>query len=148
MSLNDDQLREIMVEDNAALYEDREDQNNDRQIQDGDQAVSCQAPFYHGRNNQAVTRDVSLSQEQLMLLIQIWQQRRVSKLVLIQKWVLKKLAMIKKKQSSMAYEDSVNKQRKEWSIEGTLQKNEEVNFIHVCYGSQVQQMHCCIHFRI
>ena len=56
----------------------------------------------------------------MMLLIQIWQQRRVSKLVLIQKWVLKKLAMIKKKQSSMAYEDSVNKQRKEWSIEGTL----------------------------
>ena len=56
----------------------------------------------------------------VMLLIQMWQQRRVSKLVLIQKWVLTKLAVIKDKQSSMAYEDSVNKQRKGWSIEGTL----------------------------
>ena len=42
-----------------------------------------------------------------MLLIQIWQQRRVSKLVLIQKGVLMKLAMIKEEQSSMVYEDSV-----------------------------------------
>ena len=63
MSLNDDQFRQIMVEYNAAEYEDRQDQNNDRQIQDGDQAVSCQAPFYHGGNNQAVTRDVSANQE-------------------------------------------------------------------------------------
>ena len=54
----------------------------------------------------------------VMLLIQMWQQKRVSKLVLIQKWILTKLALIKDKQSSMAYEDSVNKQRKEWSIEG------------------------------
>ena len=36
------------------------------------------------------------------------------------KMVLTKLTMIKEKTSSMAYEDSVNKQRKEWSIEGTL----------------------------
>ena len=43
----------------------------------------------------------------MMLLIQIWQQRRVSKLVLIQKGVLMKLAMIKEEQSSMVYEDSV-----------------------------------------
>ena len=43
----------------------------------------------------------------MMLLIQIWQQRRVSKLVLIQKGVLIKLAMIKEEQSSMVYEDSV-----------------------------------------
>ena len=31
-----------------------------------------------------------------------------------------KMGMIKEKQSSMAYEDSVNKLRKEWSIKGTL----------------------------
>ena len=43
----------------------------------------------------------------MMLLIQIWQQRRVSKLVLIQKGVLMKLAMIKEEQSSVVYEDSV-----------------------------------------
>ena len=43
----------------------------------------------------------------MMLLIQIWQQRRVSKLVLIQKGVLMKLAMIKEEQSSMVYKNSV-----------------------------------------
>ena len=92
------------------------------EIQDGDQAVSCQAPLNYGGNDQTVTRDVSASQKQLvvMLLNQIWQQRRVSKLVLIQKWVLTILAIIKEKQSSMVYEDSVSKQRKEWSIERTL----------------------------
>ena len=122
MSLNDDQLRQIMMGDNAVEYGDREDQHKDREIEDGDQAVSCQAPLYHGGNDQAVTRDVSATQEHLlvMLLIQIWQQRKVSKLVLIQKWVLTKLAMMKEKQSSMAYEDSVNKQRKKYSIEGRL----------------------------
>ena len=36
------------------------------QIQDGDQAVSCQAPLYHGGNDQAVARDVSARQEQLV----------------------------------------------------------------------------------
>ena len=44
-----------------------------------------------------------------MLLNQIRQQRRISK-----------LAIIKEKQGSMAYEDGVNKLRSEWSIEGTL----------------------------
>ena len=38
----------------------------------------------------------------------------------------------------MAYEDSVNEMRKELSIEKTLKKKKEVNFIHACYGSQVQ----------
>ena len=87
MSLNDDQFRQIIVGDNAAEYGDREDQHKDRQIQDGDQEVSCQAPLYHSGNDQAVTRDVSATQKHLlvMLLIQIWQQRGVSKLVLIQK---------------------------------------------------------------
>ena len=33
------------------------------------------------------------------------------------KWMLTKLAMIKDEQSSMAYKGSVNKLRKEWSIE-------------------------------
>ena len=42
MSLNDDQFRQIMVEKNATEYEDRENQHKDRQIQDGDQAVSFQ----------------------------------------------------------------------------------------------------------
>ena len=46
--------------------------------------------------------------------------KKCKQISVIQKWVLKKLPMIKKKQSSMAYEDSVNKQRKEWSAEGTL----------------------------
>ena len=66
ISLNDDQFRQIMVGDNAAEYGDREDQHNDRQIQDGDQAGSCQAPLNHGGNDQAVTKDVSSSQEQLV----------------------------------------------------------------------------------
>ena len=66
ISLNDDQFRQTMAGGNAAEYGDRVDQHNDRQIQDGDQAVSCQAPLYHGGNDQAVTRDVSASWEQLV----------------------------------------------------------------------------------
>ena len=66
MSLNDDQFRQIMVGDNAAENGDGEDQYKDRHIQDGDQAVSCQAPLYHSGNDQAVTRNVSASQEQLV----------------------------------------------------------------------------------
>ena len=58
--------------------------------------------------------------------------------MLIRQWVLTKLAMIKEKQSTMAYEDSAKKQRKEWGKEGTLLEKEGVNFIHACYGSQVQ----------
>ena len=42
MSLNDDQFNQIMVKKNATEYEDRENQHKDRQIQDGDQAVSFQ----------------------------------------------------------------------------------------------------------
>ena len=52
-----------MVGENAAEYGDREDQHKDRQIQAGDEAVSCQAPLHHGGNDQTVTRDVSASQE-------------------------------------------------------------------------------------
>ena len=59
VSLNDDQFRETMVGDNAAEYGDRKDQHKDRQIQDGDQAVFCQASLYQGGNDQALTRDVS-----------------------------------------------------------------------------------------
>ena len=66
MSLNDDQFRQIMVGDNAAECRDREDQHQDRQIQDGGQAVSCQAALNHGGNDQAVTRDLSASQKQLV----------------------------------------------------------------------------------
>ena len=51
---------------NAADYGDREDQHKDRRIQDGDQAVSCQAALNHGGNDQAVTRDLSASQKQLV----------------------------------------------------------------------------------
>ena len=64
--LNDDLFRQIMVGDSAAEYGDREDQHKDRQIQDGDQAVSCQAPLSHGGTDQAVTRNVSASQERLV----------------------------------------------------------------------------------
>ena len=71
MSLNDDQFGQIMVGDNAAEYGDREDQNQDRQIQDGDQAVSYQAPMNHGGNDQAVTSDVSASQEQLVSVVDL-----------------------------------------------------------------------------
>ena len=66
MSLNDDQFIQIMVGENAAEYGDREDQHKDRQIQAGDEAVSCQAPLHHGGNDQTVTRDVSACQEQLV----------------------------------------------------------------------------------
>ena len=55
-----------MVWDNAAEYGGREDEHKDRHIQDDDQAVSCQAPLNHGGNDQAVTRDVSASLEQLV----------------------------------------------------------------------------------
>ena len=57
-----------MVGDNAAEYGDRKDQHKDRQIQDGDQAVFCQASLYQGGNDQALTRDVSTwaSQEELV----------------------------------------------------------------------------------
>ena len=48
VSLNDDQLRETMVGDNAAEYGDRKDQ-----------AVFFQASLYQGRNDQAKTRDIS-----------------------------------------------------------------------------------------
>ena len=48
---------------------------------------------------------------------------------------MKKLAMMNKKQSSMAYGDNANELRKE---KGTLKKKKEVNFIRVYYGSQVQ----------
>ena len=51
VSLNDDQFRETMVGDNAAEYGDRKDQHKDRQIQDGDQAVFCQASLYQGGND-------------------------------------------------------------------------------------------------
>ena len=108
MPLNDDQFRQIMVGDNASKYGDREGQYTASQIQDGDEAVSSQTPLKHGGNNQAA---IEMHQQVrsswlVMLLNQIWQQRRVGKLVLIQKWVLTKLAMIKEKQSSMVYEDS------------------------------------------
>ena len=66
ISLNDDQFRQTMVGDNAAEYGDRVGQHNDKQIQDSDQAVSCQAPLCHGGNDQAVTKDVSANQEQLV----------------------------------------------------------------------------------
>ena len=66
MSLNDDQFRQIMVEDNVAKCGDKKDQHKDRQIQDVDQAVSCQAPLNHGGNDQPVTRDASASQKQLV----------------------------------------------------------------------------------
>ena len=66
MSLNDGYFRQIMVGDNTAEYGDREDQHKDRQIQDSDQAVSCQAPLNHGGNDEAVTRHVSASQKQLI----------------------------------------------------------------------------------
>ena len=55
-----------MVGDNAVEYGDREDQHKDRHIQHGDQAVSCQAALNHGGNDQAVTRDLSASQKQLV----------------------------------------------------------------------------------
>ena len=86
MSLNDDQFRQILVGDNAAEYGDRKDQHKNRQIQDGEQAVSCQAPLYHGGNDQAVTRDVPASQEQLISdAVDSNMAARVSKLLLIQK---------------------------------------------------------------
>ena len=66
MSPNDDQFRPIMVGDNAAEYGGKEDQHKVRQIQDGDQAVLCQAALNHGGNDQAVTRDLSASQKQLV----------------------------------------------------------------------------------
>ena len=66
MSLNDDQFKQIMVGDNVVKYGDGDDQHNDRQIQDGGQAVSCQAPLNRGGIDQAVTRDVSASQKQLI----------------------------------------------------------------------------------
>ena len=100
-----------MVRDNTAEYGDREDEHKDRQIQDGYLAVSSQAALNHGGNDQAVTRDLSESQKELVsdVVASNMQQRRVSILVLIQKCVLTKLAMIKEKQSSMAYEDNINK---------------------------------------
>ena len=55
-----------MVRDNAAEDGDREGQHKGRQIQDGDQAVSRQAALNHGGNDQAVTRDLSASQKQLV----------------------------------------------------------------------------------
>ena len=70
MSVNDDQFRQIMVGDNAAEYGNREDQHKDRQIQDGDQAVSYQAPLNHGGHDQAATRDVSASQKQLVNVVE------------------------------------------------------------------------------
>ena len=51
MSLNDDQFRQIMVVDNAAEFGDREDQHKDRQMQDGDQAVTCQAALNYRKND-------------------------------------------------------------------------------------------------
>ena len=66
MSPNDDRFRQIIVGGNTAEYGDREDQHKDRQIQDGDQAISCQAALNCGRNDQAVTRDLSASQKQLV----------------------------------------------------------------------------------
>ena len=53
------------VGDNATEYGDRENQHKDRQIQDGDQAVTCQVALNHSGNDQAVTRDLSASQKQL-----------------------------------------------------------------------------------
>ena len=55
-----------MVRDNTAEYGDREDEHKDRQIQDGYLAVSCQAALNHGGNDQAVTRDLSESQKELV----------------------------------------------------------------------------------
>ena len=66
MPLNDDQFRQIMVGDNASKYGDRERQYTASQIQDGNEAVSCQAPLKHGGNNQAAIRDASASQKQLV----------------------------------------------------------------------------------
>ena len=69
----------------------------------------------------------------MILLNQIWQQRRVSKLMLIKKWVLTILAIIKEKQSSMVYED-----RNEMKYRRNTPEKGQVNFIHTCYISQVQ----------
>ena len=65
MSPNDDQFREIMIRENATENKDRENQHKERQIQDGDQAVSRHAALNHDMNDQAVTRDPSASQKQL-----------------------------------------------------------------------------------
>ena len=111
MPLNDDQFRQIMVRGNANEDGDIEDQYKDRQIQGGDKPVSCQAALNHGGNGQAVTRDLSASQKQLV-------NDGVETNMTTKKG--KQLVMIKRKQSSMAYKDSVNKLTKEWSIEGTL----------------------------
>ena len=122
ISLNDDQFREIMVREKAAEDLDREEQHEDRKNKDSDQAVSRKVALANGGNDQAVRRDLSASQKQLVsdgvetnLTI-----KKASKLVLIQRLVLKKLDIMKEKQSSMAYEDSINKLKKEYSIEGTL----------------------------
>ena len=122
ISLHDDQFREIMVREKAAEDLDREEQHEDRKNKDSDQAVSRKVALANGRNDQAVRRDLSASQKQVVsdgvetnLTI-----KKASKLVLIQRLVLKKLDMMKEKQSSMAYEDSINKLKKEYSIEGIL----------------------------
>ena len=54
LSLNDDHFREIMVRDNVAENGNRDDQHKDRQIQDGNQALSCQL-LNHSGNDLAVT---------------------------------------------------------------------------------------------
>ena len=84
--------------------------------------MSREAALNHCGNDQAVTRDLSASQNQLVSDgVETNMTRKKGKQVsVIQSWVQKKLAMIKGKQSNTAYEDSVNKLRKEWSIEGTL----------------------------
>ena len=122
ISLNDDQFREIMVREKAAEDLDREEQHEDRKNKDSDQAVSRKVALANGGNDQAVRRDLSASQKQLFsdgvetnLTI-----KKASKLVLIRRLVLKTLDMMKEKQSSMAYEDSINKLKKEYSIEGTV----------------------------
>ena len=111
-----------MVGDNAVEYGDREDQHKDRQIQDSDQAVSCQAALNHSGNGQAVTRDLSASQKQLV--IDVVEPNMTTKkgeqISAYPRMGADKVSMIKEEKSSMVYKDSTNKLRKEWSIEGTL----------------------------
>ena len=55
-----------MFRGNAYEDGDREGLHRDRQIQCGDQSVSREAALNHCQNDQAVTRDLSASQNQLV----------------------------------------------------------------------------------
>ena len=101
-------------------------------IQDGNQAFFCQAALNQGGNNQAVTRDLSASRKWLVSCrvernMTTKKGKHISTYSKIREEVSRDE---KKKESSMAYGDNVNKLRKGLSIEGAP-------FINTYNGRQV-----------